>query len=83
MHACDKAESKTSAHFSYFTEKIKIKDQFLVSTGTQVIQEFINEEEEAVVWVAFVEGRHHLLECPLIIRELARIRTIIRQKEQA
>ena len=74
LHACHEAEAQVLADLAHLTEEVEVEDQLLVLTGTEIVQQLIHDQEQAMVRIGLVERGHHLLEGPLVVGDLAGIR---------
>jgi len=64
--------SKTDglADFAYLTQKAEIEDELLPVAAAEIVEQFVDREEEPVVGIDLVERCHHVLQRGLVFRHL-------------
>ena len=67
LHSGHETETEVLADLADLTQKAEILHKSLVLAAPQVVEQFVHNEEQSVVGVAFVERRHHVLEGALVV----------------
>ena len=70
LNTRDEAEPKILADLADLAEECQILNQLTVVTASQVVEEFVHDQEQPSLRIAAVERRHHVLERALVVRDL-------------
>ena len=70
LYAGDEAQPEVAARLAEFAQEVEVEDEVLVPSRAEVVQQFVDDEEQAVVGIQLVKRRHHFLEAALVVRHL-------------
>ena len=62
LHAGDEAEAEVLADFAHLAQEAEIEDQLVVVTRAQIVQQFVDDEQQTMVGVDGMKRRHCVLE---------------------
>jgi hypothetical protein len=82
LHPGDEAEAQVLADLADLPEEVQVENEILVLAGAQIIEQFIDHQEQAVIRVLLVEGEHHRFEGTLVVRHLVYARKSIAHAER-
>ena len=63
-------ESEVLADLANLAQEVEVEDDLLIVAAAQVVQEFVDHQQQTVIWMLREEGRQHLLKGPFAARDL-------------
>src|SRR5690606_24964840 len=63
-------EAQVLGDLTNFAQERQVENQVVIFTGTQKLQELIDDEQDAMTGMNLGEGRHHFLESGLVVDDL-------------
>ena len=67
LHASHEAEAQVLAHLTHLAKEAEVAHEIDVLATAQVVQDLVDDEEEALVRMDLVEGLHHADELRLVL----------------
>ena len=69
LHAGDETEAQVLRDLAHLAQEVQVEDQLLVLPALEIVEQLVDDEQQPLVGVPFVERRHHVLEGALVVRD--------------